>query len=155
MRVAIHTLIIALSVSLAFAVAAASHDSPQNSNQRPRTVGQSNSNNSQNTNSGEEVDEGDVVRVETQLVSVPAVVTDRNGHPITNLGLENFTLLEDGQPQKLTNFATTETPFEIALLLDTSGSTREEIGLIRDAANSFIKALRAGDRVAIIAFNNT
>src|ERR1044071_10017957 len=69
MRAAIHTLIIALSVSLAFAVTAANHISPQNSNQqRPRTVGQSNSNNSQNANKGEEVDEGDVVRVETQQI---------------------------------------------------------------------------------------
>jgi len=131
--------------------------SPQNNQQRPRTVGtQGNTNTSQKpTGSAEEVNEGDVVRVETQLVSVPTVVTDRNGRPITDLHLENFLLLEDGKPQKLTNFATTETPFEIALLLDTSGSTREELGLIRDAANSFIKALRAGDRVAVIAFNNT
>jgi len=154
MRVAIHTLIIALSVSLAFAVAAANHESPQNSNQRPRTVGQSNSNNSQNTNSGEEVDEGDVVRVETQLVSVPAVVTDRNGHPITGLRRDNFTGLEDGQPQRLSNFATTETPFEIPFVLDTSGSTRDDLGLIRDAAKAFVRALRTGDRVAIVAFKN-
>ena len=67
---------------------------------------------------------------------------------------ENFALFEDGKPQRLTNFATTEAPFEIALLLDTSGSTREELGLIRDAANEFISALRAGDRIAIVAFNN-
>jgi VWFA-related protein len=130
----------------------------QNSNnqkQRPRTVGQSNSNNSQQNNSpGEEVGEGDVVRVETQLVSVPAVVTDRNGHPITGLHLENFTVFEDGKPQRLTNFATTETPFEIALLLDSSGSTRDDLGLIRDAANAFVGALRPGDRVAIVAFKN-
>ena len=155
MRAAIHTLIIALSVSLAFAVAAPHHASPQNSNrQRPRTVGQSNTNNSQNANTGEEVDEGDVVRVETQLVSVPAVVTDRTGHPIAGLKLDNFTVLEDGQPQRLTNFATTETPFEIALLLDTSGSTRDDLGLIRDAAKAFVRALRPGDRVAILAFKN-
>jgi Ca-activated chloride channel family protein len=154
MRAAIHTLIIALSVSLAFAAAAAPYQSPQNSNQqRPRTVGQGNSN-TQNANSGEEVDEGDVVRVETQLVSVPAVVTDRTGHPITGLRQDNFTVLEDGQPQRLTNFATTETPFEIALLLDTSGSTRDDLGLIRDAAKAFVRALRAGDRVAILAFKN-
>ena len=55
----------------------------------------------------------------------------------------------------MTNFATTDAPFEIALLLDTSGSTREELGLIRDAANAFINALRPGDRVGIVAFNNT
>src|ERR1051326_4461787 len=104
--------------------------------------------------SSEEVSEGDVVRVETQLVTVPAVVTDRNGHPISALKPENFMVMEDGKQQRVTNFATIETPFEIALLLDTSGSTREELGLIRDAANAFISALRTGDRVAVIAFNN-
>src|SRR5229473_550834 len=68
---------------------------------------------------------------------------------------ENFAVFEDGKPQSLTNFATTEAPFEIALLLDTSGSTREDLGLIRDAANAFISALRAGDRIALVAFNNS
>jgi Ca-activated chloride channel family protein len=127
--------------------------------QRPRTVGNQNQNTAPatqtNSNSSEEVDEGDVVRVETQLVTVPTVVTDKTGRPISTLRQENFTVFEDGQPQRLTNFATTEAPFEIALLLDTSGSTREELGLIRDAANAFLSALRAGDRVAIIGFNNS
>jgi len=139
MRFALHCIIVGLSVSLTLAAPGAQQD-PQNQKQRPRTVSQGNSNSSQNTNSGEEVDEGDVVRVETQLVSVPAVVTDRNGRPITGLRLDNFTILEDGKPQRVTNFATTETPFEIALLLDTSGSTRDDLGLIRDAANAFIGA---------------
>ncbi|MCA1592548.1 MAG: VWA domain-containing protein [Acidobacteria bacterium] len=101
---------------------------------------------------GEEVDEGEVVRVDTQLVSVPAVVTDRTGKPLTNLRADNFTIFEDGQPQKLANFATTEAPFEVALLLDTSGSTRAEVGLIRRAAQTFVEALRPGDRVAVVAF---
>jgi VWFA-related protein len=135
--------------------------SQTNQQQRPRKVsatptpGSTPEVNKQQTNSStEEVDEGDVVRVETQLVTVPAVVTDRNGHPLSALQVENFVVLEDDKPQRLTNFATTEAPFEIALLLDTSGSTREELGLLREAANSFVGALRAGDRVAILAFNN-
>jgi Ca-activated chloride channel homolog len=102
---------------------------------------------------GEEVDEGDVVRVETQLVSVPAVVTDKTGRPLTGLTASDFQIFEDGRPQKISNFATTAAPFEVALLLDTSGSTREEVGLIRRAARAFIDALRPGDRVAILAFN--
>jgi Ca-activated chloride channel family protein len=101
----------------------------------------------------EEVDEDDVVKIETQLVSVPAIVTDTTGRPLTNLRAENFQVFEDGRPQKIANFATTEAPFEVALLLDTSGSTREEVGLIRSAALAFIKALRPGDRVALLAFN--
>ncbi|MFY9621823.1 MAG: VWA domain-containing protein [Pyrinomonadaceae bacterium] len=159
MRFFIPSFIVGLSVSLVFAATAANQEPQPNKQQRPRTVGQGNapgnSNNSQPTSTPvEEVDEGDIVRVETQLVSVPAVVTDRNGRPLAGLKLENFAVMEDGKAQTLTNFATTETPFEIALLLDTSGSTREDLGLIRDAANAFIAALRPGDRVAIVAFKN-
>ncbi len=120
--------------------------------QRPRKVGLTPT--PTPTPPAEEVDEGDVVRVETQLVTVPALVTDKSGRPLAGLRAENFVVLEDGKEQRVTNFATTEAPFEIALLLDTSGSTRAELGLIRDAANAFINALRPGDRVGIVAFNN-
>lgn len=95
-----------------------------------------------------------MVRVDTELVAVPTVVTDRNGLPVTGLLAENFALFEDGQLQRITNFASTEAPFEIALLLDTSGSTRPELQLIRDAATEFVKMLRPGDRLAIVAFKN-
>src|SRR5688572_17315854 len=105
------------------------------------------------TTTSEEVDEGDVIRTDTQLVSVPAVVTDSAGRPLSGLKPENFRIVEDGQPQTIANFGTVETPFEIALLLDTSGSTRDDVALIRSAATSFIEALRPGDRVGIVAFN--
>jgi Ca-activated chloride channel family protein len=118
---------------------AATPAAPQ-SNQTPRDGAQ-------------EVGENDVVRIETQLVSVPAVVTDATGRPVTGLRADNFQIYEDGRPQQIANFATTEAPFEVALLLDTSGSTRAEVGLIRRAALSFIEALRPGDRVAVVAFN--
>ena len=101
----------------------------------------------------DEIDEGDVVRVDTQLVSVPAVVTNNSGRPLTGLRTENFLLFENGRQQKITDFTTTEAPFEIALLLDTSGSTRADVSLIRQAANAFIEALRPGDRVALVGFN--
>jgi VWFA-related protein len=149
-----------LLVALLFAQPKVSSQSNQQTNQqRPRTVGANQNTNARptnqsQTNSAEEVDEGDVVRVETQLVTVPAIVTDKTGRPMAALRQENFAVFEDGKPQSLTNFATTEAPFEIALLLDTSGSTREDLGLIRDAANAFISALRAGDRVSVVAFNN-
>src|SRR5229473_7546468 len=161
-RIAVRLLGCFVFAGLCFAsLVAASHarrQEPQQTNQqqRPRTVGSQGTTNTrpQTNSSAEEVGEGDVVRVETQLVSVPTVVTDRNGHPVTGLRAENFALFEDGNPQRVTNFATTEAPFEIALLLDTSGSTREELGLIREAAKAFIDLLRSGDRVAIVAFNN-
>jgi len=128
----------------------------QPNQQRPRRVTKDESQSPAKTSqepSAEEVDEGDVVRIETQLVSVPAVVTNSAGRPVPGLRAENFLLFENGQQQKITNFATTEAPFEIALMLDTSGSTRLDVGLIRQAANAFIDALRPGDRVAIVGFN--
>jgi VWFA-related protein len=82
-------------------------------------------------------------------------VTDGTGRPLSNLRAENFILYEDGRPQQISNFSTTEAPFEVVLLLDTSGSTRADLGLIRSAARAFIDALRPGDRVAIVAFNNS
>ncbi|HEX3280463.1 MAG TPA: VWA domain-containing protein [Pyrinomonadaceae bacterium] len=141
-------------VKLAIAVCVASllaQQVTQQPTQRPRRVNGT----EQTTESKkpDEVDEGDVVRVDTQLVSVPAVVTAASGRPLSGLKPENFRLIEDGQPQTIANFGTTETPFEIALLLDTSGSTRDDVALIRAAANSFIAALRPGDRVGVVAFN--
>jgi Ca-activated chloride channel family protein len=146
----------ALICLLLFTALGAHVSGQQPNQQRPRRVTrdqtQSSAKSSQEPQT-EEVDEGDVVRVETQLVSVPAVVTNSAGRPLPGLRAENFLLFENGQPQKIANFATTEAPFEIALLLDTSGSTRVDVGLIRQAANAFIDALRPGDRVAIVGFN--
>ena len=154
-----------LSFAVCVAAGSAAKQDQTNQQQRPRKVGATPTpptpnatptpNQPQTNTPVEEVDEGDVVRVETQLVAVPAVVTDRTGRPLAGLRAENFAVFEDGKPQRVTNFATTEAPFEIALLLDTSGSTRAELGLIREAANAFISALRPGDRVGIVAFNNT
>ena len=124
----------------------------QQPTQRPRRVTGTEQTTESKKNS-DEVDEGDVVRVDTQLVSIPAVVTDSAGRPLSGLRPENFRLTEDGQPQTIANFGTAETPFEIALLLDTSGSTRDDVALIRSAANHFIEALRPGDRVGVVAFN--
>ena len=150
-------------VSLLSGLLIANAQQPSNQQQRPRRVGSPGQASpgatpqapSAPTPVGEEVDEGDVVRVDTQLVSVPAVVTDSTGRPLPNLRAENFILYEDGRPQQISNFATTEAPFEVVLLLDTSGSTRADLGLIRRAARGFIDALRPGDRVSIVGFNSS
>jgi Ca-activated chloride channel family protein len=134
--------------------------SPETEKQRPRRVtgAETPATTSQKPTAtpagGEEVGEGDVVRVDTQLVSVPAIVTNSLGRPVSGLRQDNFIVYEDGQQQTIANFGTTEAPFEIALLLDTSGSTRADVELIRQAANAFIGALRPGDRVAIVAFKD-
>lgn len=100
----------------------------------------------------DEKEDEEIIRVKTQLVEVPLVVTDQNGKPILNLKKHNFRVYEDGKLQEIAEFYPTEAPFEVALLLDTSGSTRADLDLIRRAAADFIASLRPGDRVAIIAY---
>jgi VWFA-related protein len=94
----------------------------------------------------------EVLRVDTQLVDVPFVVTDKSGKPLLNLKQSNFILYEDGKKQEISDFAATNAPFEVALLLDTSGSARSDLELIKRAAENFINSLRSGDRVSIVSF---
>ena len=148
---------IALSLALSGAVVVAQSPAPGQEHQRPRlAAGVTPAPDAEADTSStavEEVDEDEVVRVDTQLVPVPVVVRDRDGRPVTGLTASDFQIYEDDSPQRVATFATSDAPFEVALLLDTSGSTREEVGLIRRAALAFIDALRPGDRVAVISFN--
>lgn len=100
------------------------------------------------------VENDDVLRIETQLVEVPLIVTDKSGKPLLNLKQNNFLIYENGKPQEITDFFAASAPFEVALLLDTSGSTRSDLALIQRAAESFINSLRPGDRVSIISFKS-
>jgi len=102
----------------------------------------------------EEVSEGDIVRVNTTLVSIPVSVMDRDGKYIPNLRKEDFRVWEDGVEQQVAYFASTEKPFTVALLIDTSGSTRNKLEGIQDAAIAFVNQLRADDRVMIVSFND-
>lgn len=101
----------------------------------------------------EEVSEGDVVRVDTTLVSLPVSVMDRDGKYIPNLGKEDFRVWEDGVEQRVAYFASTDKPFTVALLIDTSGSTRYKLEEIQDAAIAFVEQLRADDRVMVVSFS--
>jgi Ca-activated chloride channel family protein len=100
-----------------------------------------------------EVDEDDVVRVSTSLITIPAEVVDRNGRYAGNLRKEDFHLFENGVEQELSYFASVEEPFTVALLLDVSGSTQSQLQEIRAAANTFISRLRPNDRLLIISFD--
>ena len=95
----------------------------------------------------------DVIRIDTQLVDVPVTVSSADGKPLRDLKKSNFLVFEDGKPQTIESFATSSAPFEVALVLDTSGSTRSDLQLIKRAAMDFVMSLRPGDRVGISAFN--
>ncbi len=102
----------------------------------------------------EEYAEGDTIRVDTTLVSLPVSVMDRDGKFIPNLRKENFRIWENGVEQQVAYFASTEKPFTVALVIDTSGSTKNKLEEIQDAAIAFVEQLRPDDKVMVVAFND-
>jgi len=104
-------------------------------------------------NENTEISEGDVIRVDSQLVTLNISVIDRS----TNRGLmglkqSDFKLFEDGREQRIVQFDSASSPFDLVLLIDLSGSTREVVKLIRAAALRFVDAARPADRIAVITF---
>jgi Ca-activated chloride channel homolog len=100
------------------------------------------------------VNEEEVIRIETNLVSIPVSVRDRKGRFITDLRREDFQIFENGARQEIAHFAPIEQPFSVMLLIDTSGSTQLRLKDIQDSAIAFVEQLRPDDRVLPISFNN-
>ena len=98
--------------------------------------------------------EGDVIRFDTSLVTVPVSVLDRSGRYVPVLKRENFRILENGVEQKIAYFATTDSPFTVILLIDTSGSTHFRLDEIQDAAINFVSKLKSNDSVMVMAFDD-
>ncbi len=97
-------------------------------------------------------DEDQAIKLKTDLVTLSATVIE-GGSTVKSLRAQDFIIYEDGVRQKITHFASTEEPFTIMLLLDISGSTQNDIELIKRAARGFLKELRRDDRVAVIVFS--
>lgn len=101
----------------------------------------------------EEISEGDVVRVDTELVSVNVSVVDRNtNHGVNDLTKDDFRLYEDNATQQIAHFESASAPFNLVLLIDLSGSTTKVVELIKSAALHFVEAARPFDRIGVITF---
>lgn len=94
----------------------------------------------------------ETVKIETNLVTVPVVVSDRSDRYIADLKQEDFTVFEDGAKQEISFFETVTAPFHVLLMLDTSASTQEKLGQIQQAAIAFTEQLQPADRVKVISF---
>ncbi|MDI1243144.1 MAG: VWA domain-containing protein [bacterium] len=98
-------------------------------------------------------DSDEEVKVETTLVTIPVSVFDRNGLYISGLNQNDFNVFEDGKEQEIAYFGTSDKPFTVILLIDTSPSTEYKIDEIRAAAVAFVDQLKAQDRVMVIEFD--
>ena len=101
----------------------------------------------------EEISEGDVIRVDTELVSVNVSVVDRGTNKgVNDLTKDDFRLYEDNAQQQIVHFESASAPFNLMLLIDLSGSTAKVVELIKTAAIHFVEAARPFDRIAVVTF---
>jgi VWFA-related protein len=99
-------------------------------------------------------DTGTVFRTDTRLVVLPTTVMDKNGHLVTNLPREAFTVFENGVQQQIKEFKREDVPVSMGLIIDNSGSMREKRAKVEAAALALVKASNPGDEVFIVNFND-
>jgi VWFA-related protein len=105
------------------------------------------------TKSETELDEGDVIRIDTNLVTSEISVLDDRGNLIQNLSPDDLVVTEDGEPQKVAHFLRgddVKVPRTIVLLIDYSGSQLPYIRRSIDAAKVLVDKLLPLDVMAIV-----
>ncbi len=100
-------------------------------------------------------DSNEVIKVETNLITMPVSVLDREGRFVSGLGQGDFRIFENGIEQKVDYFLSVEQPFTVVLMIDVSPSTAFRIDEIHTAASTFVDQLRPSDRVMVMAFDDT
>ena len=103
-----------------------------------------------------DVDPGDVIKTETNLVSLNvSVFNSKLKMFVGSLTKDDFRVQENNQDQTVSFFASTDVPFDLVLLVDLSGSTADKRDLIKKSTLRFIEAARPEDRLAIVTFSDT
>jgi VWFA-related protein len=95
----------------------------------------------------------DTIKIDTNLISVPVIVSDRENRYVRDLKIEAFRLFDNQVEQKIAFFDAGEEPLNVVLMLDTSLSTSGVLDDIKKAAKAFVKELRPQDRAMIVTFD--
>jgi Ca-activated chloride channel family protein len=88
------------------------------------------------------------------VVALTVTVTDHTNQYVRNLGLDDFTVFEDGVAQPVSFFGVADVPLDLALLIDASASMQPQMAMVRQAASGLLRTLRQGDRAALVEFRD-
>jgi len=138
------------TVSLIWVLAAFGQNAPAPAAQNPPTTNPS-------TDSAQAPADksGDVFvfRKEVDEVTLHATVVDDKNHLVTGLEKADFTVYEDGKPQKITSFRHEDIPVAMGIVIDNSGSMRDKRPAVNAAAINFVKSSNPQDKVFVVNFN--
>jgi len=94
------------------------------------------------------------IRVNSDLVLIPVMVTDNNDRLVTGLERDQFHLWEDKVEQVISQFASEDLPVSIVLVFDASGSMGNKLKMSRAAVSQFLRGADPDDEFALITFND-
>ena len=97
---------------------------------------------------------GAIFRADTRVVDLHATVVDKNGHLVTNLPIEAFTVYENGALQHIRSFKREDVPVSMGLIVDNSGSMRDKRAKVEAAALALVKDSNPEDEVFVVNFND-
>src|SRR5262249_20141504 len=89
----------------------------------------------------------------TDLVSLPVTVTDAYNRLVTGLDRQHFEIYEDKVKQEISFFSDDDSPVNLGIVFDVSGSMKGKLDRARDALKAFIQTSHSDDDFFLVAFN--
>ena len=103
-------------------------------------------------NSNQEVDPEEVVKIDTSLVNLHVRVIDRFNRPVNDVRQDEFKVFENGVPQQIQFISKEEVPISYGLVVDNTGSLRNQINQVIEASKSILESNKPGDESFVVRF---
>src|SRR5919199_708538 len=100
----------------------------------------------------QEVDPDEVVRIESNEIKLHVRVVDRFNRPVNDVRQDELKVFENGVPQTITSFTREEVPITYGLVVDNSGSLRNQINQVIEASKTIIDSNKTGDETFVVRF---
>jgi Ca-activated chloride channel homolog len=94
------------------------------------------------------------IRSDVRLVLLDVSVKNRQGNLVSGLSKDNFSVFENGRPQRITVFANEDLPVTVGILVDESFSMRTKREDVLTAAQTFIEESNSHDEIFVLNFND-
>ena len=93
------------------------------------------------------------IRVDVDLVVLPATVQDRHGQRVSDLQQADFVVYEDRVAQRIRLFRHEDIPVTVGLVVDHSGSMKEKLADVTAGAKAFVRSSNTDDQMFVVNFN--
>ena len=97
-------------------------------------------------------EDNEIIKIDTEIVGLNVRVIDRNNRPVNNLTQKDFQVYEDNVLQSIDSFTKAEVPTNYTMVIDNSGSLRQQIEKVIDAGKVIISTNKPGDETSIVRF---